>query len=124
MQATILEEAQEDNGSVESFISPLGIDVDDAKIIRFTYNNPRSMPTVCSILGIPIAECHRRMKKLILLGLIRRFRVSSSLSTSNNREKVFYSANTDKVEVITVDNKTRVSLKKVSVPDGSIFQFA
>lgn len=124
MQSTILEEAQEDNGSVETFIAPLGIDVDDAKIIRFTYKNPRSMPTVCSILGIPIAECHRRMKKLILLGLIRRFRVSSSLSTSNNRGKVFYSANTDKVEVITVDNKTRVSLKKASVPDGSIFQFA
>ncbi|MEE9116635.1 MAG: helix-turn-helix domain-containing protein [Thermoplasmata archaeon] len=124
MQATILEEAQEDNGSVESFISPHGIDVEDAKIIRFTYKNPRSMPTICTILGIPIAECHRRIKKLTLLGLIKRFRVSSSLSTSNNRGKVFYSANTDKVEVSTVDNKTRVRLKKISVPDGSIFQFA
>ena len=124
MQVTIPEEAQVDTGSVESFISPLGIDVEDAKIIRFTYNNPRSMPTICTILGIPIAECHRRIKKLMSLALIKRFRVSSSLSTSNNRGKVFYSANTDKVEVVTVDNKTRVSLKKVSIPDGSIFQFA
>ncbi|MCK5290405.1 MAG: MarR family transcriptional regulator [Thermoplasmata archaeon] len=124
MQATIPEEAQEDNGLVESYISPHGIDVEDAKIIRFTYNNPRSMPTICTILGIPIAECHRRIKKLMSLALIKRFQVSSSLSTSNSRGKVFYSANREKVEISTVDNRTRVRLKKVSVPDGSIFQFA
>jgi hypothetical protein len=117
-------EELENERLIVGIIAPLGIERNDALILKFTYKSPRTMPTMCTVLGIPVVECHRRVRKLMSLGLIKRFTVSHPVTSSDSKRKVFYAVNSEKVEIMSDDGKIRIKLKKVGVPDGSVFQYA
>lgn len=124
LELTVTTNAQELDESVENVFSLHGIDKKDARILKFTYKSPRTMPTISTVLGIPIVECYRRARKLRSLGLLNRFRVSPPGSANEARAKVFYSANPDRVRVVVVNGKSKVHIRRTRVPDGSVFQYA
>lgn len=91
-----------------------GIDTIDARILMFTYESPRRLLTIATILGIPLMECSGRIKRLILMNLLGSFRLS--LNPPNPEEKRlvydFHYANTRLVSIVVKGNRhqVRVSL--------------
>ncbi|TET91966.1 MAG: hypothetical protein E3J35_00430 [Methanomassiliicoccales archaeon] len=109
--------------TVESVFSVHGVDKNDARILGFTFNSPRSMLTISTVLGIPIAECYRRANKLMSLHLLSRMRLSELGADGKNHGKDFYFANPEMVEVVVVNGRSKVNVRRNGVPDGSVFQF-
>lgn len=110
--------------SIEDSFSVHGIDKNDAKILGFTFKSPRTMLTISTVLGTPIVECYKRAGKLMSLGLLKRFRLTSVSSIPGIKEKVFYTADASRVEVVVVNGRSKVKVRRRGVPDGSVFQFA
>ncbi|MFQ6060574.1 MAG: hypothetical protein ACE5KV_04660 [Thermoplasmata archaeon] len=124
MDQTITEGESTFSESIEKIFSIHGIDKDDARILKFTYKSPRTIPTVSTVLGIPIVECYKRARKLRNLGLLNRIRLLSPNSKSESRGKMFYSANSDRVEVVIIRGRPRVHIRISEAPEGSVSQFA
>lgn len=91
-----------------------GIDTIDARILMFTYESPRRLLTIATILGIPLGECSGRIKRLILLNLLGSFRLSLNPPNPEKKRLVydFHYANTGLVSIVVKGNRhqVRVSL--------------
>ncbi|MFQ5884788.1 MAG: hypothetical protein ACE5IO_06780 [Thermoplasmata archaeon] len=89
-----------------------GIDRTDARILMFTYESPRRLPTICTILGIPLAECHARIKRLIMINLLKSYRLTLNSGNPGKRRTLydFYYANTRKVRIIVKGNRHKVQV--------------
>ncbi|MFQ6107100.1 MAG: hypothetical protein ACE5QF_05890 [Thermoplasmata archaeon] len=89
-----------------------GIDAIDARILMFTHGSPRRLLTISTILGIDLTECHTRVKRLIIMGLLRSFRLTLNSQESKKRRRVydFYYANSRKVRIVDKGGKHRVAV--------------
>lgn len=108
---------------LEDVYSLHGIDEIDARILGFTYKSPKDVLTIGTNLGIPIAECYGRVRRLSSLGLLKRLQICSIFTPSRRKRTLFY-ANRDRVEVVACGKSYKIRVRRVGPPNGTLYQFA